>query len=74
MVYYKYAKIIINTPGLAEVILNIFMRHHNFLNLTIINEASIFTLNFWLSLYYFLNIKWKLLTTFYPQTNSQTKR
>ncbi len=37
------------------------------------NWDSVFSSKFWSSLYYFLEIKWKLSTTFHPQTDSQTK-
>ena len=74
MVYYKPVKITINTPGLAKVIINIVVRHHSFPNSIIINWRSFFTSKFWLSLCYFLSIKQRLFTAFYPQTDGQTER
>ena len=35
MVYYKSVKITINTSGLTEVIIDILIRYHNFLDLII---------------------------------------
>ena len=66
IVYYKQVKITIDTPGLAKVILNVIVRHHNLLNSIIINRGSLFTLKFWSLLCYFLGIKQRLFTTFYP--------
>ena len=57
MVYYKLVKIIINTPRLEEVIIDVVMRHHNLPNLIVANEGSLFTLKFWLFLCYFFGIQ-----------------
>ena len=73
MVYYEPIKVIINAPGLAEVILDVVVWHHGLLNSIMSNRGSFFTLKFWSLLCYFLSIKQKLSTAFYPQTNNQTK-
>ena len=74
MLYYKLVKVTINAPGLAEVILVKIVWHHGLPDLIISDRGSLLTLKFWLLLCYFLSIKRRLLTAFYPQTNSQTKQ
>ena len=74
MVHYKLVKVIINAPGLAEVIIDMVVRHHNLLNSIVTDQGSLFILKFWSLLYYFLGIKRRLSTAFYLQTDSQTKR
>ncbi len=74
IVHYKPVKVIINAPGLAEVIIDVVVYYHRVLELIVIDQGSLFTSKFWSMLCYFLEIKKKLFTTFYPQTNSQTKR
>ena len=36
IVYYKLVKVTINTPGLAKVIIDIMVRHHDFSNSIVI--------------------------------------
>ena len=74
MVYYKPVKITINAPGLAEVIIDIVIRHHGLPNSIVTDRGSLFTSKFWSLLCYFLGIKRKLSTGFHLQTNGQTKR
>ena len=74
MVHYKLVKIIIDAPGLAKVIIDVVVRHHNLLDLIIINRGSLFTSKFWSLLYYFLGITQKLSTAFHPQIDRQTKK
>lgn len=74
MVYYKPVKITINAPRLVEVIINVVVRHHGLSDLIVTDRGLLFTSKFWLSLCYFLEIKQKLSTAFYPQTDGQTKR
>ena len=74
MVHYKPIQRTITTPALAEVILNIVIRHHNLPDSIVSNRGSVFTSKFWSSLCYFLSIKRRLSTTFYPQTNGQIER
>ncbi len=69
MVHYKPVKITIDTPGLAEVIINVVLHYHKVPELIVIDQGSLFTLKFWSSLCYFLSIKKNLSTTFHPQTN-----
>ena len=66
-------RVTINAPGLAEVILNMVVWHHNLLDSIVSNRGSLFTSKFWLSLCYFIGITalWKL--TFRPlSTSSKT--
>lgn len=74
IVYYKPVKITINATNLVNIIINIVVHHYGLLDLIISDCSLVFTSKFWLSLYYFLGIKWRLSTTFYPQKNGQTKR
>ena len=74
MVYYKLFKITMNTLGLAKVIIDVVMRYHSLPDSIVTNQKSLFTLKFLLLLYYFFGIKQKFSTTFYPQTDGQSKR
>ena len=74
MVHYKLVKVTTNAPGLAEVIIDIVVRHYGLSNSIITDRGSLFTSKFWSSLCYFLSIKQKLSTVFHSQTNGQTKR
>ena len=65
MVHYKPVKITLNAPGLAKVIIDVVVRHHELLNLIVTNRGSLFTLKFWLLLCYFFGIKWRLSTAFH---------
>ncbi len=69
IVYYKPVKVTINAPGLAEVIINVVVRHHGVPESIVTDRGSLFTSKFWTSLYYFLGIKKKLSTAFHPQTD-----
>ena len=74
IVHYKPVKVTINAPGLAEVIINVVVRHHGLLDLIVTFRESLFTSKFWSLLCYFLSIKRRLSTAFHPQTNGQTER
>ena len=74
MVHYKPVKITINALGLAEVIIDVVVRHYGLPDSIIIDWGSLFTSKFWSLLCYFLDIKQKLSTAFYLQTDDQTKR
>ena len=74
MVYYKPVKITIEAPDLAKVIINIVIRHHGLLDSIITDWGFLFTSKFWSLLCYFLGIKKRLSTAFYPQTDGQTER
>ena len=73
-VYNKPVKIIINTPGLAEVIIDMVIQYHNLLNSIFFDKSLVFTSKFWLLLCYFFGIKKRLSIAFYPQINGETKR
>ena len=66
IVYYKLVKVIINALRLAEVIINMMVQYHDFPDSIISNCGAIFTSKFWSSLCYFLAIKQRLSTVFYP--------
>lgn len=74
MVYYEPVKVIINAPGLAKMIINVVVWHPGLPNSIITDWCSIFILKFRSLFCYFLGIKRKLSTTFYLQTNSQTRK
>ena len=73
MIYYKLVKITIDTPGLAKVIIDVVVRHHGFPDSIVTDRGSLFISKFWLLFCYFLDIKQRLSTTFYPQLYGQTK-
>ena len=74
IVHYKSVKVTINAPGLAKVIIDVVVRYHGLPDSIVIDRRSLFISKFWSLLCYFLGIKWKLSTAFYPQTVGQTKR
>ncbi len=74
MVYYELVKVIIDDLGLAEVILDVVVRHHDLPDSIVSDRGSVFTSKFWSSLCYFLGIKQKLSTAFHPQFDGQTER
>ena len=73
MIQYKPVKITTNTPELTEIIINVLMRHHGFWDLIVTDCGSLFISKFWSLLCYFFSIKHWFSTTFYLQTNGQTK-
>ena len=74
MVHYEPVKVTIDTPGLAEVIINVVVRHHGLPDSIINDRGAIFMSKFWSSLCYFLGIKRRLSTAFHPQTDRQTEQ
>ncbi len=74
MVYYEPIKVIINAPGLVEVIINMVVHYYGIAKSIIIDWDLLFTLKFWFLSYSFLGIKQRLSTVFYPQTKSQIER
>ena len=74
MVHYKPVKVIIDTPGLAKVIIDMVIQYHDLPNSIVTDKSSVFTSKFWSLLCYFLGVKRRLSTTFHPQTNGQTER
>ncbi len=69
MVHYEPVKITIDTLGLAEVIINMVVRHHGVPESIVTDRDSLFISKFWSSLCYFLRIIRKLSTAFQPQTD-----
>ena len=57
MVYYEPVKITIDTPRLAEVIIDVVVQYHGLSNSFISDRRALFTFKFWSLLYYFLSIK-----------------
>ncbi len=74
MVHYVLVKVMIDAPGLAEVIIDVVVRHHGVSESIVMDQGSLFTSKFWSSLCYFLGIKKKLSIAFHPQTDGQTER
>ena len=74
MVHYEPVKVTIDAPGLAEVIIDVVVRHHGLPDSIVTDRGSLFTSKFWSSLCYFLGVKRRLSTAFYPQTDGQTER
>ena len=74
MVYYEPVKVTIDALELAKIILDMVVRHHGLPDSIVSDRGSLFISKFWSSLCYFLGIKWRLSTAFYPQTDGQTKR
>ncbi len=64
----------IDEPGLAEMIINVVVRHHGVWESIVIDQNLFITSKFCFSLCYFLGIKRKLSTIFYPRTDGQTER
>ena len=56
MVYYKLVKISFDAHWLAEVIIDVVIRHHGLPYLIVINRGSFFSSKFWSLLCYFLVI------------------
>ena len=65
IVQYKLVKMTIDTPGLAEVIINMVVFHHDLLDSIVTDRGSLFTSKVWSLLYYFLGLKQRLFTVFY---------
>ena len=74
MVHYEPVRVTIDALGLAEVILDVVVWHHSLSDSIVTDKGSFFTSKFQSSLCYFFGIKRKLLITFHPQIDSQTKR
>ena len=74
MVHYEPVKVTIDAPRLAEVIIDVVIRHHGLPNSIISDRGAIFTSKFWSLRCYFLDIKRRLSTAFHPQTDGQTER
>ena len=66
MVYYKLVKIILDAPKLAQVIIDVVVRHHGLPDLIVTDRGSLFPSKFWSLLCHFFGIKQRLSTVFYP--------
>ena len=66
MVHYEPVKITLDAPGLAEVIIDVVVRHHGLPDSIVTDWGSLFTSKFWSLLCYFLGIKQRLSTAFHP--------
>ena len=69
MVHYEPVKVTIDAPGLAEVIINVVVRHHGLPDSIVTHRGSLFPSKFWSLLCYFLDIKQRLSNAFHPQTD-----
>lgn len=74
MIHYEPVKITIDAPELEKIINNIMVWHYGLPDSIVSDYISVFTSKFWLSLYYFLRIKWRFSNTFYLQTYGRTER
>ncbi len=66
MIHYEPVKVMIDVPGLVEVIIDMVVRHHGVPESIVTDRGSLFTSKFWSLLCYFLGIKKKLSTIFHP--------
>lgn len=57
LVHYEPIKVTIDAPVLAEVIIDVVVRHHGLPDSIVTDRGSLFTSKFWSSLCYFLGIK-----------------
>ena len=74
MVYYEPVKVTIDAPKLAEVIIDVVVRHHGLPDSIISDREVIFTSKFWSSLCYFLGVKRRLSTAIYLQIDGPSER
>ncbi len=74
MIHYESVKVIINASGLAKVIINVAICYYGVSESIVTDQDSLFISKFLSLLCYFLEIKKKLSTTFYPQIDGQIKR
>ncbi len=74
MVHYAPVKVTIDASSLAEVIIDVIVWNYSILESIVTDRRLLFISKFWSLLCYFLGIRKKLLTAFYPQRNGQTER
>lgn len=67
-------KVTIDALGLAKVIIDVVVWHHELSNSIMTNKGSLFTSKFWSLLFYFLGIKRQVSIAFHPQTEGYNKR
>ena len=73
MVYYELHKITMNTPNLAEIMIDVVVCHHGLPDSIVTDRGSLLISKFWSLLCYFFGIKRRLSTAFHPQTDGQTE-
>lgn len=66
MIHYKPVMITINTSSLAELMIEVVMRHHGFLNSILRDRVSFFTSNFFVIIRLFLNNFKTAVNSFLP--------
>ena len=74
MIYNEPVKLMIDAPNLAKVIINVIICYLGVLESIVTDWGSLFISKFWSLQCYFLGIKKKLFTAFYPQINGQIER
>ena len=74
IIYYVPVKVMINAPSLVKMIINVVVHYHKVPKSIVTDWGLLFIFKFWFLLCYFLEIKQKLSTAFYPQTNDQTEK
>ena len=65
MVHYEPVKVTIDAPSLAEVIIDVVVRHYGLPDSIVTDRRLLFTSKFWSLLCYFLGIKRRLSTAFH---------
>lgn len=65
MIHYELIKVMINTPGLAKVIIIVIICYHKVVQSIVTDCSLLFISKFWFLLYNFLRIKRKLSTAFH---------
>ena len=74
MVHYEPVLTTLDAEQLAAVLIETVIKYHGLPNFIVTDRGSLFTLKIWSSLCYYLNVKRRLSTAFYPQTDRQTER
>ena len=69
MIHYESVKVMIIVLSQAIVIINMIIYYYRVLESIVIDCDLLFISKFWSLLYYFLKIKKKLFTVFYPEIN-----
>lgn len=63
----------LTAENFTEIIIDSVVRYHGLPNFIVRDQGSLFTLQFWSSLCYFMNIKRRFSTGFHLQTDGQTE-
>lgn len=74
MVHYESRLTTLTADQLAEILIEAVIKDHGLSDSIVIDQKLSFIFKFWSSLCYYLNVKSRLITDFYPETNRQTKR